>query len=118
MLSGDTNLISKVAPYPGVQGFDLLGQGLARQSCPSCLGGLLALGLQPFGLSPPPCECSGHHSSCCGCPSEACLGLERAVGPGAASRPLGLLQTYQNQVQSVLQEVAARESQHKRQLLR
>ncbi|XP_042765431.1 protein SFI1 homolog isoform X5 [Panthera leo] len=31
--------------------------------------------------------------------------------------PLGLPQTYQSQVQSILREVAARESQHKRQLL-
>lgn len=41
----------------------------------------------------------------------------RELWPRAASSP-GLLQAYQSRVRSVLQEVAARESQHQRQLLR
>lgn len=45
-------------------------------------------------------------------------GSRDRCGPWAVSGPPGLLQTYRSQVLSILQEAAARESRHRRWLLR
>uniref|UniRef100_A0A8C6G3E6 SFI1 centrin binding protein n=1 Tax=Moschus moschiferus TaxID=68415 RepID=A0A8C6G3E6_MOSMO len=95
--------------------------GPASGLCTWCLAPEDAAGPRPMLQGDPPAA-RIHEARARAWHLSPCLSVESADGRGAlwpgSSSPPGHLQVYQSRVRSVLQEAAARESQHKTQLLR